>query len=147
MCVTLYGYRYYDPVTGSWPSRDPIEEEGGINLYAFVGNNGVNQWDVLGLRGPNAHKKKCCEKDGGEWTQEYKCNFSSYLDCVRNKNGNFSTGGLGGVAGAGAWWAGAKAGGFLGAGGQIGGAALTGWEAGLGLEAAATCTKMICCFR
>jgi RHS repeat-associated protein len=24
-----YGYRYYDPVTGRWPSRDPIEEEGG----------------------------------------------------------------------------------------------------------------------
>ena len=31
-----------------WPSRDPIEEEGGINLYAFVGNNGVNKWDLLG---------------------------------------------------------------------------------------------------
>jgi RHS repeat-associated protein len=22
-----YGYRYYDPVTGRWPSRDPLEEE------------------------------------------------------------------------------------------------------------------------
>jgi hypothetical protein len=31
-----------------WPSRDPIEEEGGINLYGFVGNNGVNTIDVLG---------------------------------------------------------------------------------------------------
>ncbi len=44
-----YGYRYYDPITGRWPSRDPIEEQGGINLYAFVGNDGVNGWDVLGL--------------------------------------------------------------------------------------------------
>jgi RHS repeat-associated protein len=44
-----YGYRYYDPVTGRWPSRDPIEERGGINLYGFVGNDGVNQWDLLGL--------------------------------------------------------------------------------------------------
>ena len=43
-----YGYRYYDPATGRWPSRDPIEEEGGINLYGFVGNDGVNQWDILG---------------------------------------------------------------------------------------------------
>jgi RHS repeat-associated protein len=44
-----YGYRYYDPVTGRWPSRDPIEEEGGINLYGFVGNDGVNKRDLLGL--------------------------------------------------------------------------------------------------
>jgi RHS repeat-associated protein len=49
MCVTLYGYRYYDPVTGRWPSRDPIEESGGINLYGFVGNDGANWIDVLGL--------------------------------------------------------------------------------------------------
>jgi RHS repeat-associated protein len=34
--VAYYGYRYYDPVTGRWPSRDPIEERGGDNLYAFV---------------------------------------------------------------------------------------------------------------
>ena len=33
-----------------WPARDPIEEEGGLNLYGFVGNNGVNQWDYLGFR-------------------------------------------------------------------------------------------------
>ena len=43
-----YGYRYYEPVTGKWLSRDPIQERGGINLYRFVGNNGVNRWDYLG---------------------------------------------------------------------------------------------------
>ncbi|MFZ9937806.1 MAG: tyrosine-type recombinase/integrase [Luteolibacter sp.] len=47
--VWFYGYRYYDPVTGRWPSRDPIEEEGGINLYGFVGNDGINRSDLLGL--------------------------------------------------------------------------------------------------
>ena len=31
-----YGYRFYDPLTGRWPSRDPIGEDGGINLYGFV---------------------------------------------------------------------------------------------------------------
>jgi RHS repeat-associated protein len=45
----FYGYRYYDPVTGRWPSRDPIEEEGGVNLYAFVGNDVLNEIDVFGL--------------------------------------------------------------------------------------------------
>jgi len=48
MGVTYYGYRYYDPVTGRWPSRDPIGERGGVNLYGFVGNDGVNSWDLLG---------------------------------------------------------------------------------------------------
>jgi RHS repeat-associated protein len=50
--VADYGYRYYDPLTGRWPSRDPIEERGGVNLYGFVGNDGVNRWDVLGLASP-----------------------------------------------------------------------------------------------
>ena len=33
-----------------WPSRDPIQERGGLNLYGFVGNNGVNYIDNLGLK-------------------------------------------------------------------------------------------------
>jgi len=45
-----YGYRYYDPVTGRWPSRDPIGERGGLNLYGFVENGSVNWVDLLGLK-------------------------------------------------------------------------------------------------
>lgn len=44
-----YGYRYYDSETGRWPSRDPIEEKGGGNLYAFVGNDGISRIDRLGM--------------------------------------------------------------------------------------------------
>lgn len=43
-----YGYRYYDPLTGRWPSRDPIEELGGVNLYGFLANNGISNLDILG---------------------------------------------------------------------------------------------------
>ena len=43
-----YGYRFYDPVTGRWPSRDPIGERGGVNLYGFAGNEGVNAIDKDG---------------------------------------------------------------------------------------------------
>lgn len=43
-----YGYRYYDPVTGRWPSRDPIEELGGANLSGFVRNSALNFIDVKG---------------------------------------------------------------------------------------------------
>ena len=47
-CVAEYGYRYYDPVTGRWPSRDPIGEEGGLNLYGFVYGDSLNYFDYLG---------------------------------------------------------------------------------------------------
>jgi RHS repeat-associated protein len=46
-----YGYRYFDPATGRWPSRDPIEEAGGLNLYGFAGDSAVNLIDILGLNG------------------------------------------------------------------------------------------------
>ena len=67
--VAYYGYRYYDPQTGRWPSRDPIEEEGGVNLYGFVGNDGVNWWDLLGRKKPCCGKveynpnNQCCENE------------------------------------------------------------------------------------
>jgi RHS repeat-associated protein len=43
-----YGYRYYDPTTGRWPSRDPIRERGGSNMYGFLKNDGTNKTDYLG---------------------------------------------------------------------------------------------------
>ncbi len=39
---------FFTPGIPQWPSRDPIEEEGGLNLYGFVGNDGVNSFDLLG---------------------------------------------------------------------------------------------------
>ncbi len=45
-----YGYRYYIPALGRWPSKDPIEEKGGINLYGALGNDSVNGVDYLGLK-------------------------------------------------------------------------------------------------
>ncbi len=44
-----YGYRFYDPIWGRWINRDPIEEDGGLNLYAFCGNDAVNAMDLLGM--------------------------------------------------------------------------------------------------
>ena len=46
--LIYYGHRYYDPKHGRWLSRDPIGEAGGVNLYGFVGNDGVNNVDILG---------------------------------------------------------------------------------------------------
>ena len=44
-----YCYRNYSPDLGRWITRDPIEEDGGDNLYAFCGNNGMNRIDAWGL--------------------------------------------------------------------------------------------------
>lgn len=52
--LLYYGYRYYEPSTGRWLSRDPIEESGGANLYGFAHNDGVNRIDPLGLDDFNA---------------------------------------------------------------------------------------------
>ena len=45
--------RRYEPASGPpfWLSRDPIAEKGGANLYGMVGNDVVNQTDILGLSG------------------------------------------------------------------------------------------------
>jgi RHS repeat-associated protein len=62
-----YRYRYYSPGLGRfvqpdpsiWPNRDPIEEEGGINLYTYVGNNPVTFIDPLGLEKDAASVNQC----------------------------------------------------------------------------------------
>ncbi|MBR1608417.1 MAG: RHS repeat-associated core domain-containing protein, partial [Kiritimatiellae bacterium] len=44
-----YGYRFYSPSLGRFLNRDPIEESGGANLYAFCANDPVSRVDKLGL--------------------------------------------------------------------------------------------------
>jgi uncharacterized protein RhaS with RHS repeats len=38
----------YDPYLGRWLSRDPIEEEGGINLYQYANNSPLSLVDQTG---------------------------------------------------------------------------------------------------
>jgi len=47
--LVLYEYRIYQANTGSWLSKDPIEQLGGPNLYGFVNNNPILFFDRLGL--------------------------------------------------------------------------------------------------
>ena len=48
--LVYYNYRYYNPELGRWISRDPIEEQGGYNLYGMLGNNPMNGWDEEGCK-------------------------------------------------------------------------------------------------
>lgn len=51
--LVYYGRRYYDPANGRFINRDPIGEQGGLNLYGFVGNDPVNRVDYLGMNPPD----------------------------------------------------------------------------------------------
>ena len=43
-----FGHRFYSPRLARWLTRDPIEEDGGLNLYAYCGNNSVLNFDKDG---------------------------------------------------------------------------------------------------
>lgn len=112
-----YGYRYYNDSTGRWPSRDPIGERGGANLYGFVGNNGVNWVDYLGLTPPSIEEKnagskafrdlaeklksiakECCvcpmaESDAITVANNIKATWEAYYGRGNNKNANDACGG------------------------------------------------------
>ena len=68
-------YRAYDPELGRWISRDPIAEQGGLNLYEYVGNRPVRDIDAYGL------DVKIKYKDGSEQTF---ANASELMDGLRN---------------------------------------------------------------
>ncbi|WP_050024900.1 RHS repeat-associated core domain-containing protein [Verrucomicrobium sp. BvORR034] len=47
--LLLAPFRAYNPELGRWMSEDPIQEAGGINLFAYVTNNVTAKIDPLGL--------------------------------------------------------------------------------------------------
>lgn len=51
--------RIYTSNLGRWTSRDPIEENGGLNLYGYVDNNPLNGADPLGLAKDPACVREC----------------------------------------------------------------------------------------
>jgi RHS repeat-associated protein len=80
-----YGYRYYNPSTGRWPSRDPEQEQGGENLYVIVSNDPVGDVDFLGL--VDAKFEVCVGNSWalgslagviGDWGQPQFCANGSY---------------------------------------------------------------------
>jgi len=69
--VSFYGYRFYSPELGRWINRDPIEEEGGVNVYMFINNNGIAAVDYLGL---SKVRTLCCDGVAHKvWTRGWEC--------------------------------------------------------------------------
>jgi len=82
--ILLLTHRYFDSATGRFLTRDPIGFDGGINLYAYVGNGVVRRQDRLGLKvdwceGPpkfsvGSRVWLCCdETKTGEKTERRVC--------------------------------------------------------------------------
>jgi RHS repeat-associated protein len=95
--LLYYGYRYYDPKSGRWLSKDPLAEIGSLNLYSFLLNDGVNAIDRLGLDGlvvaggvsvndPDRHDKfawnflNSSARRAKALVQEYRNNPRKYKD-------------------------------------------------------------------
>jgi RHS repeat-associated protein len=53
--LVLTWFRAYDTEAGRWLSPDPLGEEGGMNLYGYVGGDPINMIDKLGLDGIYVH--------------------------------------------------------------------------------------------
>ena len=93
--LVYYNYRYYSPTLGRWLNPDPIEEQGGYNLYAMVNNSSINLFDFIGYGGTSdnlvniAAKNKMLEdinngNDSSDAVQKYLDGGYHYI--VRNQN-------------------------------------------------------------
>jgi phage tail tape-measure protein len=117
-------------MTGRWPSRDPIEEKGGINLYGFVHNDGVNEIDLLGKVKCTAPKvkdpkgMKACDKAHAEC---YKKALEDFAKTTAAGAAGGATGGA--IAGAAAAGVGAIPGAIAGGLGGL----VTGGAVGAGI--------------
>lgn len=54
--LIYYNYRYLNPLDGRWINRDPIQEQGGRNMYGFISNSWGN--DYLGLQKEGSFSSK-----------------------------------------------------------------------------------------
>ena len=84
--LVYYNYRHYSPSLGRFLSRDPIAEQGGLNLYACVKNN-INNYDVTGRQccviiiHPGSYPKK--ESDVGHAILD--CGANGYVSYFPNE--------------------------------------------------------------
>ena len=70
--LSEYQYRKYSPAMGRWVSRDPSEEEGGINMLVAFGNEPLSKYDYFGL-------SSLCDCVKVSTVVYYRCNYSSLL--------------------------------------------------------------------
>lgn len=96
LCATTAS-AFFDPGTQRWMNRDPIQEEGSINLYQFVENDPNGRVDWFGLRGA----EDLCHRptvDEAANNAAKSCNYKSRREdreycgnvCRNNRTGRLS---------------------------------------------------------
>ncbi len=98
--VPYYGYRYLSPELGRWINRDPIEEDGGLNVYGFVENAALSNIDPHGDKclslgttcSPIAHRReRRVDTPGwGPWScapGPHVGHGTAYCKCTRTRSG------------------------------------------------------------
>jgi RHS repeat-associated protein len=84
--LLYYGYRYCDSCTGRWVNRDPLEERSGeFSLYAFVRNDAVKNYDLLGRLGIPTCGYGCVPPPGPSPASGCKCPVK--IRCVFRSGG------------------------------------------------------------
>ena len=89
----LYYYRarYYDPELGRFISEDPIAFQGGINFYAYVGNNPLSSNDPMGLKGTSIGTYDVNDPDYHYYKTESKiCSGGPYCTMDRVNDASFN---------------------------------------------------------
>ena len=101
--LVYYAYRYYNPSTGRWLSRDSVTDLGfrrsGIGVgrkpktgkrqraladsYVMSRNNVVSRWDYLGLEDVSPNLPCPASEDGMDWTG--KAGFGGVMRCLYKK--------------------------------------------------------------
>ena len=97
--LAYYNYRHLAPGLGRWLGRDAIEEEGGVNLYAFINNNAIDLFDLLGLmngswtlvrKQKGTETQKCSAENVGETVDDtyfyHKVDYSYKLGMLSKWN-------------------------------------------------------------
>jgi RHS repeat-associated protein len=92
--LVRFGARDYDASVGRWTSKGPVRFDGGRNVYVYVYNDPVNDWDSQGTDSgpggptdpepnggqcPNPPKEKLCDLQ--EKGTPYACK-SKYITCT-----------------------------------------------------------------
>jgi RHS repeat-associated protein len=90
--LSYYGLRYYTASLGRWANRDPIGEEGGTHLYAFLLNSPGSKIDAIGtsllsvLPDPAEQDAQAAEAQQGasliSRVREMVDNFNDFQDIV-----------------------------------------------------------------
>jgi hypothetical protein len=74
LSLTNLASAYYDPGVQRWLNRDPMEEDGGLNLYSIESNDPIDRHDAFGLEG----KPQPPKWDPGPWSGSEENNCCNY---------------------------------------------------------------------